>query len=178
MTITAKVHPHNDLLNLAHYHRGVINEKNGHPDAEGVALDCMSCLIALAFSVEALINFVGAKCIDQWEERQPFHKKLSALETAFGLVYDKAKEPYSTIEKLKALRDQMAHGKPIEVSTTASSKEGLKKAMRAPWDEFLVPAFVNHAYDQVCAFEDNLLALGKIPLVETLTSGFGSWKET
>lgn len=178
MTITAKIHPHNDLLNLAHYHRGAINEKNENPDAEGIALDCMSCLIALAFSVEGLINFVGAKCVDQWEERQPFHKKLFALETAIGLTYDKAKEPYLTIKKLKTLRDQMAHGKPIEVSTTASSKEDLKKAMRAPWDEFLIPVFVNHAYDQICAFEESLLALGKIPLIETLTSGFSSWKET
>jgi hypothetical protein len=178
MTITAKIHPHNDLLNLAHYHHSVINEKNGTPGAEAIALDCMSCLIALAFSVEALINFVGAKCIDQWAERQPFHKKLSALEATIGLAYDKAREPYSTIEKLKTLRDQMAHGKPIEVNTVAPSKEDLKRAMRSPWDEFLLPAFVNHAYDQVCIFENNLLALGKIPLVETLTSGFRSWKET
>lgn len=178
MTITAKVHPHNDLLNLAHYHHGIVNEKNGKLDAEGLALDCMSCLLALAFAVEALINFVGGKCIDQWEEKQSFHNKISALEAAIGLPYDKAKEPYSTIEKLKTLRDQMAHGKPIEVSAIASSKEDLKRAMRAPWDEFLWPAFVNHAYNQVRAFENDLIALGKIPLVETLTSGFGSWRET
>lgn len=178
MTITAKVYPHNDLLNLAHYHRAVINEKNGNADTEGIALDCMSCLIALAFSVEALINFVGATCVDDWEERQPFHKKFSALEAAIGLACEEVKEPYSTIERLKTLRDQMAHGRPIEISAVATPKEDLKKTMRAPWDEFLVPTFVNHAYDQVCSFESTLLALGKIPLAETLTFGFSSWRET
>lgn len=177
MAITAKVHPHNDLLNLAHYHRNIIDEKNGNPDAEAIALDCMSCLIALAFSAEAIINFVGAKCVDQWEEKQPFHKKITTLQADIGLAYEKEKEPYSTIEKLKALRNQMAHGKPIEVNAIGSSKEELKKAMRAPWDEFLTPDFVNHAYAQVCAFEETLLTLGEIPLVDTLTSGFGSWKE-
>lgn len=178
MTVKVRVYPHNDLLNLAHYHKCIVNDKIVAKNEEALALDCLSCIIALAFSVEALVNFVGAKKISSWKERQPFHAKIKELGSAIGLAYNKAADPYQTIEKLKKLRDQIAHGQPFEGGAVVTLREGLKKAMKAPWDPFLEPAFVNQAYDQVIAFEKELLALAKIPLVETLTSGFGSWTET
>lgn len=54
MSFTVCYYPHNDLGNLAHYHLEVINQKLAREEDEGISLDCMSFLIALAFSVEAL----------------------------------------------------------------------------------------------------------------------------
>lgn len=69
MTHRVKVYPHNDLLNLAHFQRETIRRKLATEDHDGIKLDCLSCLISLAFSVEALVNFVGHKKVSKWRER-------------------------------------------------------------------------------------------------------------
>lgn len=61
MVFEIEYHPHNDLENLARYHLEILNEKTRTSNLEGIALDCMSCLIAIAFCAEALINFLGKK---------------------------------------------------------------------------------------------------------------------
>lgn len=75
MKSKVKVFPHNDLFNLAHYHREQMNKKLESGGRDGISLDCMSCLIALAFTVEALVNLVGHKRIDKWKERDGYLKK-------------------------------------------------------------------------------------------------------
>jgi hypothetical protein len=173
-----KVYPHNDLLTLAHYHREIVNRKVATNNEEALALDCMSCIIALAFSVEALINFVGSKKISGWKERNTFNAKIKALSGNIGLNFERTKEPYITVEKLKSLRDQMAHGQPLEDTKVVSSIEELTSALKVPWNSALTPSFANHSFAQVKVFKVHLLKLARIPLVDTLTSGVGSWTET
>ena len=72
-----QIYPHNDLTNLAHYHLEVINNKVEKKVEEAIALDCMSCLIALAFSVEAIVNFVGSKKVKAWKEKRPYDEKMA-----------------------------------------------------------------------------------------------------
>ena len=132
-----RVYPHNDLFNLAHYHRHIINHKVANNDEDGLALDCLSCLISLAFTVESLINFVGSKKIKGWRERQSFRTKMTEVCDAVGLSFDENKEPFATIWKLKVLRDLIAHGHPFETVTNISSREEMRRAMECPWDEHL-----------------------------------------
>ena len=76
MTHKIRVYPHNDLLNLAYYQRENINDKVAVDCQDGLALDCQACIISLAFSVEALINFVGHKKVENWNEFQRYPAKL------------------------------------------------------------------------------------------------------
>lgn len=168
------IYPHNDLLNLAFYHHETINDKvkRGTPDA--LALDCMSCIVALAFSVEALINFIGSVRVNGWQEHRPFSEKIKAVSEALGVVFDTVTEPYATVATLKKIRDQIAHGQPIEKTARVSSKADLKQAMKTPWDDYLKPAFCNKAYEAVQAFENELLERSGIPIGKTITSAFGA----
>ncbi len=174
----AQVYPHNDLLNLAHYHKGIVEKKVAESNREAIALDCMSCLIALAFSVEAIANFVGFKSIAEWNERASYKEKMAVIGKNLGFEFDPSAEPYSALWILKTIRDQMAHGKPIETRAELSDREALRRAMASPWDEHLTPEFAMHAFEQVKLFEKILLDLAKIALMDTLTSGTAVWLET
>lgn len=113
MTHKVRVYPHNDLLNLASYHRSIINDKTDKGSQDALSLDCMSCLIALSFGVEAFINFIGYKKVPDWCERQSFKNKIAAIYKAINISFDEKNDPYLTVWKLKELRDCMAHGQPI-----------------------------------------------------------------
>jgi len=173
MTHRVHVYPHNDLLNLAHYHHQIINRKVNESIEDAVALDCMSCIVALAFSVEALINFIGSKCVSDWKERRPFPEKIKAVMKALSLCYDESIEPYQTVATLKNIRDQIAHGQPIEKTAHVSSTADLKEVMKTAWDSYLTPAFCNLAYMRVQDFERKVLERSGIPIEATITSAFG-----
>ena len=72
MAFRIRIYPHNDLGNLARYHREVVNAKVTSGDLDGISLDCMSFFIALAFSVEAFVNFIGSKKVKNWNERAAY----------------------------------------------------------------------------------------------------------
>jgi len=178
MTNTVYIFPHNDLSNLAHHHLAMINDKVANNNQSGISLDCMSCLIALAFSVEALINFVGFKCVSNWRERARFDEKIESLRSAIGLQYDTSSEPYTAIERLKTIRNEMAHAKPVERQSDAQSFDQLRNDMKTPWDEFSTPEFAKNSYQQLADFEKELLRLSGISVYDSVTRGFGSWDST
>ena len=91
------IYPHNDLFNLAHYHCETINRKVCEGVEDAISLDCMSCLIALAFAIEALVNFVGSSVIKDWQERQSYQAKLEQIGAAIGLSFDRKIEPFLTV---------------------------------------------------------------------------------
>lgn len=165
------IYPHNDLLNLAHYHKGVIEEKMARGEMQAIGLDCMSCLIALAFSAEAIANFVGHKTVQNWDERAAYKNKLKTLAHALNIITTNEQEPFATLKAVKDIRDQLAHGKPIHSKSEVSDRATLGRAMACPWDEFLNPEFTQHAFAQVKEFERILLEAADIDIMETLTSG-------
>jgi hypothetical protein len=169
-----RVYPHNDLLNLANYQRGMINNKieNGIQDA--IKLDCMSCLISLAFAVEALVNFVGFKRVRNWRERRPYREKIGEICRIAGFEFDESQDPFSTIWALKIDRDLMAHGQPFEGSLSVSNREELRNAMECPWDQHLNPDYVNHAYNRVKEFERRIFEALNISIADSLTSSIGA----
>jgi len=173
MSHRVSVYPHNDLLNLSHYQTVKINEKVEAGDPNGVALDCMSALIAMAFAVEAVINLVGHKRVRGWKERKPYKEKAEAVCSVAGCSFDKAIEPYRTLWQMKELRDAMAHGKPQTFSASAKTREDLRKSMECSWDVYSTPEYVNHAWSQVKEFDHMLLKGSKLSVGETLTGAIG-----
>lgn len=175
MPFEVRRYPHNDLGNLAHYHLETINRKVTASEREGLTLDCTSFLIALAFHVEALFNFLGGQKIPNWQERDPYRIKFQKVLAAIGLSAENAEVPIETLKILKAVRDDLAHGKPAEFAATASSRLELHAAMTAPWDKHLTPEFCNHAYEQVKTFKLLAFKRAGIRVGTTLTSAIGGW---
>lgn len=175
MAFRVRHYPHNDLLNLAHYHREVINSKVAQDSVDGLALDCTSCLIALAFGVEALINFVGARKVTDWNEGAKSPLKLRAVTKQLGIAMQPTQEPFATLGMLRQVRNGLAHGKPVEKTAQATSREQLQAATQAPWQPYLQPEIVNAAFEQVVAFRRMLFERAGIRWVDTLTSAFGGY---
>ena len=167
------VYPHNDLLNLAHYQIEKINKKVEKGDQDGISLDCMSAIIAMAFSVEAVINLVGRKRVKGWRERNPYHRKAKEVCAVAGHSFNKSVEPYKTLWKLKELRDVMAHGKPIEFSASIRTREDLRKSMECEWDAYSIPEYANHAWRKVKEFEHMLFKGAKLSVGQVLTGAIG-----
>ena len=178
MTHRIQVYPHNDLFNTAHYHLGVINEKVDNDKKDAISLDCISCIIALSFGIEAFVNFLGEKKINDWDEREKFEKKIRKIHKDVGYKFDKGKEPFKTVWKLKLLRDSMAHGKPKRANVGAKSKEELWAHMKTSWDDSMNPEFVNDAYDKVKEWKKELLKAADLTLASTVTSAIGSGNRT
>ena len=173
MSHIANIYPHHDLLNLAFYHLEEIERKDADDKLEGVALDCMSCLIALAIGVEGLINFCGSKLIEEWKEREPYYKKLKQVSASLKIELNEDKEPFSTLSKLKNLRDELAHPKPVNREGEVKSKEDLNKLMETAWDPFCNSKYVHYAYEQVKEFEKIIYAHPEIKNSGILTSAWG-----
>lgn len=159
MRYETNVYPHNDLINLALYNLENINEKVKKNQERGLALDCLNCIISLAFSVEAIINFVGYSKVIEWKERDNYLNKMKKVCTLGDHVFDEKVEPYQTFKTLKSLRDNIAHVKPkeseIELTNGGTSQEAF--GVLAPiWNEYSNPSFVNHACEMVKKFEVEL----------------------
>ncbi|MEQ5842985.1 hypothetical protein N0A02_26370 [Paraburkholderia acidicola] len=174
MAFRIRQYPHNDLLNLAHYHREVIARKLAANDHEGIALDCTSCLIALAFSVEALVNFVGSRKVTDWNESAKAPAKIARLSKTLGLPMGTDGEPYAAIAMLRKIRNDLAHGTPSHRTAAAASREELDKAMQAPWDKYRNPEAVEMLYRQVVELRKAMFDAAGIPWVDTITSAIGS----
>ncbi|MDO6489084.1 hypothetical protein Q4503_15395 [Colwellia sp. 6_MG-2023] len=149
-----------------------IKVKEENLNAEGINLDCLNAIIALAFSVEAFINFIGDGYIEGWNERDKYHKKLKAICDKADLKFDESVEPLSTLKKLKFLRDNIAHGKPIreEVEFEIGTADELNKKMEQSWDKNCNPVFVKGAYNFVLKFENDILTAMGIDSGLTSTS--------
>lgn len=79
--------------------------------------DGMACAVMVAFAFEANVNFMGFKLheagkLSSWKEREPFMEKLKKVFGALGILADLDKRPLKSMERMKVLRDTLAHGKP------------------------------------------------------------------
>lgn len=173
MPFLVRVNPYNQLETLAWYHLQAAQAKVDLAEHRGLALDCMSCLIALAFSVEALLNFVGNKKVPDWKERAPFNTKLKLLETKLSLKLDRGAEPYLTMKRLKDARDKMAHGQPLEFTVNTEDRNELAHAMQSSWSDSTNEEFLTHAYEQIQDFKRTLLSKARIKPGATYTTAIG-----
>lgn len=171
LTAHVRLNPHNDLGRLAYYHVENIRSKIASGSEKGIALDCMSAVIAMAFCVESILNYVGQiKLRDKWRERASYHTKIRELEAILGFRYDKSVEPYRTLEVLKRARDEMAHGKPMEFAITVKSTTEMARAIAPTWRTSAESELVMQAFDRVCDFRAILFKKGRIKPGAALSS--------
>jgi hypothetical protein len=74
-----RIYIHNDIGNAAFYFKNRVSERLAKDDREGVGLEIIAGLTLLAFEVEARFNFLGAKLISNWEEREPAILKVKRV---------------------------------------------------------------------------------------------------
>ena len=169
-TFRVRVNPHNSLETLAQYHVASVGEKIESRNYDRIGLDCASAIIAMAFAVEAILNFVGAKRVPGWNERASFAKKVAALQSRFRFSLDGQVEPYKTVLLLKKARDTMAHGQPIELEVRVESDRQIGRSMQPSWAAVATPEFVISAYQQVNGFKSFLFTRARIKAGASFTS--------
>ena len=136
-------------------------------------------MIMLAFTLEAMINFIGQKLIKPWDELQPTKAKLKSVLKHIGLKPDWNKRPYSSVMVLKELRDSIAHAKPVNLEFDEEIERPTETMDRpeildSEWVKNCSHDTVFATYDDVDEIWKELLATAGIPPFETLTSGSSS----
>jgi hypothetical protein len=172
------IYIHNDLAGAAFYFKETIGSKLAVNDRKGIAFDYMTCLLLLAFTFEAQINFLGLKLISDWKERQPFSDKVDAVLKHLGMTPDWTARPYKTIGRLKEFRDLLAHGKPDEtefdevIDVPDDEPEGPIN-LTADWVKYCDHDSVFNSYGDMDLIWKQLLEKSGIEVFETLTQGSG-----
>lgn len=174
MTQKVRIYPHQTLRSLALVNHELLAGKLAAKDETDLDYYCINSIVSLAFSVEAILNFVGGKKVSGWKESQNWNQKLKKIYKAINEPLDFKTEPLMSILKLKEIRNEIAHGKPVEVVRSASNLTEAKLNMKAKWELLLDPNFALHAYGQVDIFYDYLLEKLGISVIETLTSSIGT----
>ncbi len=154
--VAVTIYPHTTLFSLAFHHRETIKRRLASGEREGIAFDSASCIVALAFVVEGILNVVGNMLVEGWNERHSYEKKLAQCCGVLG-VTDTSGEPFLTLGKLKIFRDQIAHPKPIEKRVQISNARDVFSHMDAEWEAACDPTFAIEAFAQVDAFERMVL---------------------
>jgi hypothetical protein len=171
------VYVHNDLAGAAYHFKETIESKLAANDRKGIAFDYMACMVMLAFTFEAQINFLGLKLIDEWKEKQPFNDKVDEILDCLEFVPDRNVRPYSAIGYLKKFRDSLAHGKPdeTEFDEVIDVPDGAVRPidLNGEWLQYCNHDSVFNTYDDVDAIWKELLQKSGIEVFETLTQGAG-----
>jgi hypothetical protein len=82
---------------------------------------CLSAMVMISISVEALLNAVGSiVTMDEWPsfERLPPHEKIDSLVNHLGIIRDAKKHPWPTLRHLGSFRNKIVHAKPEPISKT------------------------------------------------------------
>jgi hypothetical protein len=88
-----------------------------------------------AFAVEAFLNHLGQRRVSDWEafERKlgP-REKLLLLKQALHLSVDQATRPFQTLNDMLRLRDALAHGKTVTVTSDMIVEDPYDESARYP----------------------------------------------
>jgi hypothetical protein len=141
-----KLYIHNTLEGAAHFTKGVIEKKIKEGKRDGIGFDYMICAVMLAFSFEAKLNFMGAKYAKPWNEWTIWKTKANHVFNAIGIKPDWTKRPYTSLEKMKAFRDKIAHGKPL--------KEDLDYEVTGEQDEIRASLNLRQAWEAMVTHEE------------------------
>lgn len=169
------VYIHNNLSNTAHYFKEII-EKKQKDGGEGIGLDCMACLVMLAFNFEANINFLGDHFIKGWKERSPIDTKVKKVFEVFGIDRDESKRPFSSIVLAKSFRDTLAHGKPIkekfdEIVEGEPTELDRWIGLVGNWEQHCNPETALMVYEDVEKIWRELIKAAKLDIWDTMTRG-------
>jgi hypothetical protein len=173
------IYIHNNLSAAALYFKGVVEKKVEAKTRDAISFDCMACLIVLAFTFEAYINFLGDRLIDGWKEREPFDDKVEKVFDHLKVTLNKSARPCSSIALLKRFRDTLAHGKP---SKKKSEEIVMAKAdeldrhidLSGDWEKDCNENAGLQAYEDVEAMWRELLEKSGLSVFDTMTQGTGT----
>jgi hypothetical protein len=173
----AHIYIHNTLENAAWYLKEKIEARIRANDRDGIGLEIMACLIMIAFSFEAKINFLGFKAFgDQWGEGRPYLHKVKRVSRKLGVQIDCDARPYLTVRDLKRFRDTVAHGKPAEIrgeKDVTITREELERRniLKADWEKSLNEEFLRRAYDDTEELWKDLFDASGLKIIDTITGG-------
>lgn len=170
----SRIYIHNDLANAAFHLKENVLRINDSQEA-GIALHILGALTLYAFAMEAKINFLGSKTVDNWKERAPYHKKMAKVIKSCNVNYIQENRPLSTLTRLKEFRDLVAHGKPIEQNESFEHKvkrsdiEDLELRIPAPHDEYCTLEYLLEVAEDIDIFWNESLQGAGIEYFETVT---------
>jgi hypothetical protein len=152
----------------------------------GILLDGMACGTLIAFTFEANVNFMGfelqkAGKLPSWKEREPFDEKVKKVFGALGIATEKDKRPLRSMERMKVLRDTLAHGKPVYVEhdqVEVGTPEELDIRSGAPllagWQPECTSDSVFEAHEDLNTLWKLMVEKSGLDLWDTMTRGDGS----
>ncbi len=166
---------HNDLSNGAFHFKKELERMLQDNDERGITFVCMSCLMMLAFAVEAKINFVGEKCVEDWVEREAFKKKLKKVCKTLKINLDEG-HIRKTVYLLQSCRDDVAHGKPLTLEDTyevivLEDEEHIPEDLAPKWLEICTAEKTIHIYDEINSFLQLLLERSEIKTFDASSNG-------
>lgn len=182
---SARVFVHNDLSNAALHFENEIKAKQDNGGA-GILIDGMACAVMVAFTFEANVNFMGfelnkAGKLPNWKERKSFDEKVKKVFGALGFAVEKDKRPMASMEKMKVLRDTLAHGKPVyreydevEIGTPEEIDLNSTAPLLAGWQTECTAKSVFAAREDLEALWRTMIEKSGLDLWDTMTNGDSS----
>lgn len=170
-------HIHNDLSNAAYYFERRVTERIAANDRKGVGLEMVAALTMTAFAMEANLNFLGYSIVKDWNDWDSFGRKFKKVCTALNLDPDMTQRPYVSIDRLKRIRDMLAHGKPKQVKIeeeaigTHNELVSRLRGFKTEWEQLITPEFVTEAYQDIDTIWNEMLAASGIEPVTTWSGG-------
>lgn len=146
----------------------------------------MACALMVAFAFEAKLNFMGSSLLKngkltEWNEFQSMTKKLNKVFGALGMPVDVEKRPLSSMQRMKTLRDTLAHGKPVEASTDeimVGTPEEIDLAsgaeLQAGWESECGAASIAEALTDMDTLWKEMVEKSGLDFFDTITQGDGS----
>ncbi|MGJ5068182.1 hypothetical protein [Bradyrhizobium oligotrophicum] len=182
---TKRVFVHNDLAQAAQYFADTIREKLDKGTRDAIMFDGMACAVMVAFTFEANVNFMGfelnkAGKLPNWKERESFMEKLKKVFGALGIPVELDKRPLKSMERMKNLRDTLAHGKPVyaeydevEIGTAEQIDIRAGAKLAAGWETECRPDVVKEANADLDELWKLMIEKSGLDLWDTMTSGDG-----
>lgn len=179
-----KVYVHNDLSQAATYFNDTIQAKLAEGKRDAIAFDGMACALMVAFAFEANLNFMGSYLLKtgklkEWNDMQSFTKKLDKVFGTLAIPIDREKRPLSSMQRMKTLRDTLAHGKPVEKSEDGIAADDLEELERgmslaSDWEKEVEPEVVKECLEDLDTVWKTMIEKSGINVFDTMTQGEGS----
>jgi hypothetical protein len=185
VTKTKRVFVHNDLSQAASYFSDTIQRKLDKGTRDAIMFDGMACAVMVAFTFEAKVNFMGFRMheagkLPNWKERDSFAEKLRKVFGALGIPVELDKRPLESMERMKVLRDTLAHGKPvygeydeIEVGTSEEIDLYGRTDLAAGWEKDCKPEVVKEALADLDEVWKLMFEKSGLDVWDIMTSGDG-----
>ena len=170
---------HNDLSSCAWWFEKAAETKIKSREIDGVYFDLMAGLVMAAFSVEAKVNFVGWKLLENdWPERAKLREKIDLLVKVLNLDLSWGERPLQTVAQLKRFRDTLAHGKPelVDLTEELDIEPTVWDALKGQWEASVRYDFLHQCRKDEDVIWRRLLDEAEISISDTLTSGRHSLK--